>query len=252
VIHVKKQDWQLKKPLDAILFDCDGTLSSIEGIDELAVSAGPEKAQAVQALTADAMGKTGINPEVYQKRLELVAPARAEVEQLGETYFRHCTPDSKAVISLFQQLGKPVYVLSAGLFEAVSWFANQLNIPPQHVFAVRIQFDEQGAYRDFDKTSPLIHNQGKRIIVEQLKKRHSRLLYLGDGLNDLAVRDLVTRFVGYGGSYYRQNIADQCEFYIKTPSLLPLLPLVLTAEEYDGLSVAERKLYDTGLVMLEA
>lgn len=252
MIKVKKQDWQLKNPLDAILFDCDGTLSTIEGIDELAVFAGPEKAQAVQALTADAMGETGINPEVYQKRLELVAPARAQVEQLGRNYLSHCTPDSAAVISLFQQLGKSVYILSAGLFEAVSWFAHQLHIPAQHVFAVGIQFDEQGAYLDFDKTSPLIHNQGKRVIVEQLKKQHSRLLYLGDGLNDLAVRDLVTRFVGYGGSYYRQNIADQCDFYIKAPSLLPLLPLVLTAGEYDGLSVAERKLYDAGLMMLEA
>ena len=93
---------------------------------------------------------------------------------------------------------------------------------------MNIHFDEQGHYRDFDRTSPLIHNQGKRIIVEQLKKQHANLLYLGDGLNDLAVRDLVTRFVGYGGWYYRQNIADQCEFYIKSPSLLALLPLALT------------------------
>jgi phosphoserine phosphatase len=30
------KNWQLQHPLDAVVFDCDGTLSQIEGIDALA------------------------------------------------------------------------------------------------------------------------------------------------------------------------------------------------------------------------
>jgi phosphoserine phosphatase len=41
--------------LKLICFDCDSTLSSIEGIDELARLRGPEAFARVEALTADAM-----------------------------------------------------------------------------------------------------------------------------------------------------------------------------------------------------
>lgn len=230
-------DSQLLTPLDAILFDCDGTLSSIEGIDELALLAGPEISRAVQNLTAEAMGKTGINPDLYQQRLLLVRPTKAQTDALGEKYFMHCTPDARQVISVLQQLGKKIYVLSAGLLPAVISFANRLHIPEQNVFAVDIEFDAEGNYRDFDHASPLIHNQGKRQIVEQLKTQHQQMLYVGDGLNDIAVRDLVTRFVGYGGNFYRQNIAELSDYYIKEQSLLPLLQLALTADEMEKLSV---------------
>ena len=33
---MKAPTWQLDHPINAIVFDCDGTLSIIEGIDELA------------------------------------------------------------------------------------------------------------------------------------------------------------------------------------------------------------------------
>lgn len=238
------------KQIDAILLDCDGTLSSIEGIDELALMAGAEKARAVQMLTAEAMGKTGLNPEVYEKRLALVAPNKNQVEQLGEKYFTHITPDADVVISLLQKLGKSIYILSAGLFPSVSIFAKHLQIPAENVFAVKIQFDEKGNYKDFDHTSPLIHNHGKREIVQQLKNHHSEFLYVGDGMNDLAVRDLVTGFIGYGGNFFRQNIADQSDFYIKAQSLLPLLPLSLTENEYKNLSDEDKRLYEEGKHML--
>ncbi len=251
VIKVNYFNWQLDEPLDAILFDCDGTLSAIEGIDALALSAGEEIAHAVKVLTAEAMTQTGINPEVFQKRLELVRPIKKQMLQLGDDYFQQRSPESQEVITLLRALGKPIYILSAGLLPAVARFAELLQIPSANIFAVDIQFDEQGNYLDFDRSSPLIHNHGKRIIAEQLKMQHSHLLYMGDGLNDLAVRELVTRFIGYGGTYYRQNIADQSDFYITHSSLLPLLPLALTAQEADQLTTNQRELYEKGLVMLQ-
>src|SRR5437016_3271945 len=82
--------WQLQTPISAIIFDCDGTLSAIEGIDELAKNTGVS--EAVQSLTAEAMGKSGLNPGLYQKRLDLTYPNREQVTALGYQYYAHKVP----------------------------------------------------------------------------------------------------------------------------------------------------------------
>ncbi len=226
---MKENKQALLTPLDAIVFDCDGTLSHIEGIDELAEANGV--GAQVRQLTAEAMGRSGINPQLYQQRLDLVLPTRSQVEALADQYFQQKTPDLLAVLRVLSKLGKKIYVVSAGLYPAVAGFAALLNLPATQVFAVNIYFDEEGNYLDFDRHSPLVFAEGKRSIVQQLLEQHPRLMYVGDGLNDLSTQDLVTRFVGYGGAFYRENIRNSCQYYITEASMLPLLPLCLTAEE---------------------
>ena len=219
----------LSAPIDAIVFDCDGTLSKIEGIDELARNNGVE--EEVSRLTAQAMGKTGINPEIFQQRLHLVKPTFDQVIRLIQLYYEHKTPGISEVMQCFQTLGKPVYIVSAGLLPAVLGFGELLSVPKEHIFAVNVQFDSSGNYSDFDRASPLVFHDGKRKIVEKLKNIHPRLAFVGDGTNDLAVHDLVTRFIGYGGAFYRESIAQHCEFYINEPSIFSLLNFCLTSSE---------------------
>ena len=237
--------WQLKTPLDALVFDCDGTLSAMEGIDELAKKNGC--AVQVEALTAEAMTLTGINLEMYQKRLDLVRPSEEQVLAIGMEYFNQRVPDVMAVLEVFKRLKKPIYIVSAGLYPAVAIFSQFLKIPRDHVFAVNITFNAQGQFAFFDTTSPLVQRNGKRLFITDLKTKHPRLGFIGDGLNDLAASDLVTRFVGFGGTYYRENIATQCEFYIKVLAMAPLLPLVLTEEERLLLTPVEQSLYQVGM-----
>ncbi|EKD53813.1 MAG: hypothetical protein ACD_60C00149G0012 [uncultured bacterium] len=241
-------NWQLPTPLDAIIFDCDGTLSQIEGIDELAKANGTY--DAVKELTAEAMGKSGLNPELYQKRLDLVVPTEKEVHNLGQKYFNYQTEDTSAVIQLLHRINKKIYVISAGLYPAVAIFADLLHIPRQYIFAVNIYFDSKGNFSDYECTSPLTSANGKRSIVSELKKIHPRVAYIGDGLNDYAVYDLATRFIGYGGVYYRENIAALCEFYLKKPTMAGLLPLVLTPAECKKLTRVEEVLYQKGLATI--
>jgi phosphoserine phosphatase len=198
----------LTTPIDAVIFDCDGTLTHIEGIDELARMNGVD--QQVTVLTAEAMGGSGLNPDLFQKRLSLVLPTAAQVRELGDLYFAHKTPGLLQVLQTLNALGKTIYIVSAGLTLTVAGFGNQLSVNPANIFAVDIYFDEAGNYRDFDRNSPLIHADGKRSIVQNLKQRHSQIAYVGDGLNDYAVYDLVTRFIGYGGAFYRESIANRC------------------------------------------
>ncbi len=238
-------NWQTTIPYSAIIFDVDGTLSAIEGIDYLA-ELNHVDAQ-VKALTATAMGKTGINAQLYKQRLDLVQPTQDQIFTLAKKYYQEQVPDADKVIAIFQRLGKSVYMLSAGILPAVKLLGAQLNIPADKIYAVNIQFDEKGKYVDFDHDSPLVNNDGKRLLAEQIKKHCPTILHIGDGLNDFSTHDLVTRFVGFGGVYYRSNIESLCEFYIRNKSLAALLPLTLTQEEVGMLQPDEQIVYALGL-----
>lgn len=220
---------ELLDPIDAVIFDCDGTLTHIEGIDELARmnGVGPQ----VSEMTEQAMSVSGLNPELFQQRLNLVMPTAEQLTSLSQVYFQNCTPEVLHVIQSLQSLGKIIYIVSAGLNPAVSEFGKLLSLEPAHIYAVNMDFDANGHYRDFDHNSPLIHANGKRMIVSEISRRHRQTVYVGDGSNDYAVYDLVTRFVGYGGAFYREFLAQRCKYYITTPSMAPLLSLCLTAHE---------------------
>ena len=60
-----------------VIFDCDSTLSAIEGIEELAVAHREEIAR----LTDLAMQGAVPLEEVYGRRLDLIRPSRQEVER---------------------------------------------------------------------------------------------------------------------------------------------------------------------------
>lgn len=236
-------DWQLKNPLDAIVFDCDGTLSTIEGINELAKnnSSGDD----VIALTHKAMSELGMTPDIYAQRLALTKPTHHQVIALADHYIATLTPDTAAVIKILLKLNKEIYIMSAGIQLAVEMVGKHLHVPKKNIFAVKVNFDTQGHYQDFDHQSPLVYNDGKRKIIENLDHKHIALI--GDGLNDFAAHDVVSRFIGYGGTFYRQNLAKDCEFYITAPSMAGVLPLTITEDEFNSLGKIEQNLYQFGL-----
>ena len=84
----------------AVCFDCDGTLSHIEGIDELAKAQGGS--EEVSRLAEEAMGHTGLNPELYERRLQLVLPTKAQVHALATQHFQHKTPELLAGLNIFR------------------------------------------------------------------------------------------------------------------------------------------------------
>lgn len=242
-------NWQLPTPVSAIVFDCDGTLSSLEGINELARYNGVDAE--ITALTEMAMSQTGINPELYQKRLNLVVPHQTQLYTLGQQYFLHCVPDVPAIISLFNRLNKSVYIVSAGLNPAVTIFGELLQIPFSNIFAVNLHFDQYGNYVDYERESPLTTHLGKRMIINTLKAQHRHIIHVGDGLNDYIAHDVVQRFIGYGGIYYRETLAALCQYYIQSASLAPLLPLTLTKDEHEKLLPSEQLLFHKGLAAIQ-
>ena len=217
---------QLREPLDAGAFDCDSTVSQIEGVDILADHKGV--LSEVHALTERAMSETGVDPNMYNERLLLVKPHLEATEAIGDRYYAAETPGVEGVIRALHLLNKRVFVISAGIYQAVVPFAMRLGIARSSVFAVHLTFDEQGHYMMYDEASPLIRQEGKREIIEQLQIQYPRMAHVGDGMNDVAAAGVVERFIGYGGSMYRQSIARVSDFYITARSIAAVLPLIFS------------------------
>ena len=76
----------------SVILDVDSTLSGIEGIDWLAERRGAVVAAEVARLTERAMDGAITLDEVYDLRLQLVQPSRADCEQLGVAYKEAMAP----------------------------------------------------------------------------------------------------------------------------------------------------------------
>lgn len=212
-------------PYDAVLFDCDSTLSRIEGIDELARGMEAE----IAALTDAAMSGEVALEDVYAKRLEKIRPDRAAVEAVGRLYVERAMPHAVELVAALHALGKRVYVVSGGLRTPVAHLAAHLRIPDERVHAVAIHHDDAGAYADFDRESPLARSGGKPEIVRELGER--RAVLVGDGTSDLEAAPFLARFIGFGGVKARPAVFEAARVTCAVPDLAALVPCLFSGDE---------------------
>ena len=217
---------------DAVCFDCDSTLTRIEGIDELARRAGRDAE--VASLTEAAMN--GVIPleVVYAKRLDLVRPDRVALAWLAERYVDEMVIGAAETFAMLRRHGKAVYVVTSGLLQAVAEFARVLGLAPAEVHAVEVFFDAAGAYRGYDSSSPLCGSSGKATVCRNIAAMHGSVAMVGDGVTDLVAREGGAYVVGYGGIIQRDIMLQEADCYIAAPSLTATLPALLTEEEQSG------------------
>ena len=237
-----------------IIFDCDMTLVTVEGIDELARLKG--QAEYIAELTRQAMDGKILLEEVYAKRLELLRPTRAELEEVARIYRRTLTPQTAEVIAALQLAGVEVIIVSGGLKAAVLDLAEMLKIPAQNVHAVEVRLDELGGtWWDYTRhqyagnpnetyfafaPTPLAESNGKLAVVRNLASDGKRTMMVGDGFTDLVTRDVVRLFVGFGGVERRKALMEEAAVFINGPGMAGLLPVALS-------TYASAKLADTAL-----
>ncbi len=218
-------------PFAAVYFDCDSTLSAIEGIDELLQWAPATLRRDIADLTRKAMDGRLPLAEVYETRLRLLAPRREQLEAVGRLYVARLVPHARDVVQALQYLGKHVGICSGGLLAPVQHVARHLGIPPANVHAVPLHFDAGGAYVDFDRSSPLWRNGGKLEVMQQLPAAHRPVAFVGDGITDLETQGHVDLFVGFGGVVARPAVQAKAQVFLMGPSLAAVLPHVLTPDE---------------------
>ena len=103
----------------AVVFDVDSTLSGIEGIDWLAERRGEPLATEIRVLTEQAMAGAIPLEAVYERRLALIRPTRAELRELGAAYVDAVQPGARALCAALLAAGCDIAVISGGLREAI-------------------------------------------------------------------------------------------------------------------------------------
>src|SRR5690349_2689548 len=204
-----------------VIFDCDSTLTTVEGIDELASLKG--QTEHIAELTRQAMDGLVPLEEVYAARLELLQPTRAELARVGRIYRRTLVPEAAETVAALQAAGAEVFIVSGGLKAAVIDLARYLKIPAANVFAVEVELDPfQGQWWDYPRhrytgnpderdlafaPTPLAESSGKITVVDALSQG-TRTLMVGDGSTDLATLGTAGLFAGFGGIARRQAVVD--------------------------------------------
>lgn len=210
----------------SVIFDCDSTLTRIEGIDELA---GPQASE-VRALTNAAMAGSVSLESVYGERLRHIRPSRSNLEALGRAYIDAMVPDARETVAALRWLGKSVRIVSGGLLAPVEMLARELRLGPEAVAAVRVHFDADGEYLEFDRESPLARSGGKGEVIREWNLPRRSLL-VGDGATDLEARPAVDAFAAFTAIAHRAEVAAQADYVITVASLAPVLALAVDADD---------------------
>lgn len=210
---------------EIICFDCDSTLSRIEGIDELARARG--KFDEVVALTNSAMNGDIKLEDVYGKRLDIIKPNREAIERLSQLYIDEIVEGTKETFAYLVSSGKQVHIVSGGIRQAILPLAAYLSIPSNQVHAVDVFFDQEGQYLDFDQQSYLAKSGGKAAICRQLMQKSSgNMVMVGDGKTDLEAQQAGAYVIGFGGVVRRELVEAHADKYVADTSLLAVLPFL--------------------------
>lgn len=222
-----------RQGFDLIIFDCDSTLSTIEGIDELARTKG--RYDEVKALTDAAMNGEIPLREAYARRLEMLKPAPDEIAALALLYQRQEVSDARSVIGALRAAGKETFIVSGGLAAAVRPFGIWLGVPPSHIHAVDIADIEVGR-------TPLATSDSKSGVIRGLlDNRSGRSMLVGDGTSDLGAREVVDLFVGFTGVVERPRVVAESDVLLTGDSLAPILDFALTGPQRMALMHTEHR-----------
>jgi phosphoserine phosphatase len=228
-----------------VIFDCDSTLSAIEGIES--ISRGNAE---IEALTRAAMGGAVALESVYGARLEIVRPSRKALDRLGHDYAAQLVPDARAVIDALRSEGVRVRIMSGGLLPAVRGLGHALGFADEDVAAVDVTFDAAGEYAGYDTASPLARAGGKAELAAVWRRiLPAPMILVGDGATDAEAAGSLDAFIAYCGVVERPRVVKLADRVIRSASLAPVLPIALERPPADA---AYHEVYRKGLALLES
>ncbi len=205
-----------------VIFDCDSTLASIEGIDELAALCG--KTEEIKALTDQAMNGSIDLSEVYEKRMKLLSPTKEQIVALKQAYKNTTIEGVKPLLAMLDQIDINRFIVSGGLADAVEEYGLWLGFRPESVFAVKSKYDplagcwwKGNTDQYMVSSSPsLTATVGKGSVVEKqiLPDSPGRSCLIGDGSSDLAAKPSVDMFICYTGVVDRPSVAAKADVVV--------------------------------------
>jgi phosphoserine phosphatase len=208
----------------SVVLDVDSTLCGIEGIDWLAARRGPEAGVRIAELTERAMNGDLALDAVYGERLSAVRPTRGDIDALAAAYEEALAPGASAAIARMRDAGRRIVLVSGGIRNAILPVARRLGIDDTDVHAVSVLVDDAGEYETYDAHSPMTTAEGKRAVVASLGLPR-RLVAVGDGATDLAIRPVADAFIAFTGYVRREPVVAGADAVVE--SFDQLVELVL-------------------------
>ena len=202
-----------------IVFDCDSTLTKIEGLDEIARRKG--LLDRVREITAAGMNGDLLFSQSLRNRLEIIQPSLEDLKWLGQRYVEELVSDATVVIDELKIRGLNIFILTGALLPAVEVLADYLKIDRANVSAVGFR-----GVTPFQRIIPINLDTFKVNFVQQIKKTGSTVL-VGDGLVDYEAGKSVDLFIGFGGVVRRERLKELSSIYVEEPRLQPILDIVL-------------------------
>jgi phosphoserine phosphatase SerB len=195
--------------------DCDSTLSTIEGIDELARARGAAVFQNVVSLTNAAMNGEIPLDEVFPRRMEIIQPDRDTCEAVARLYLETITPGARELITHLKSQGWTPIILSGGFAPLIQPLARELGI--DHLEAVPLILHADGTYAGYGIDYPTTRSGGKNEIIREWKAAMlpTQVIMMGDGASDLETQPDVDLFVGYGGVVRRPKVMAAADLWIE-------------------------------------
>jgi phosphoserine phosphatase len=216
-----------------VVFDCDSTLSSIEGVDELASLLAADMRAEIEQLTRRAMAGELPLEAVYAGRLDRIRHNRRDLDRVGAMYVERAVPGGRELVATLHALGKQVWIVSGGLRHAVLHLGRHLGIPDERVLAVETHHDPAGGWLGFAADSPLARSSGKPPVVARIARDAGPggVVLVGDGVTDLEAAPHLKRFVAFGGVVRREPVFAAARVSSEASDLLSLLPLLVAEAE---------------------
>ena len=214
------------------VFDFDGTLVSVEGLDGLFTrSVADDPACGVRGAEFAGITDEGMAGEIPAEaslagRLAALRPGRRLVGEVGLDISRRLTPPVARQPGFFRENAGRIYVLSGGFEELILPTLARIGIAPEHLLAHRFSYGSRGGVTGLDPGTVMAEG-GKPAAVRRIPRDRGPVWMVGDGATDLELRTLglVDRFVAFTENRRRDPVVRAADAAADSmEALIGLLP----------------------------
>jgi HAD superfamily phosphoserine phosphatase-like hydrolase len=197
-----------------VLFDLDSTLTTVEWSDRIAKQKGKEgEVKKIAQETQE--GKRSFD-EAFPLKTNLVAPSKSDLKELVKHYLKNITPKLPGLIKSLSMAGITCGIVTQWYAKAAKAIAKELKMDFAH--GVEVVHDEEWKYKGLLPDQPLLSSDGKKRIVEQIKKAYpgEEVVFIGDKISDINVKEVADRFIGSGINKADTSVLKQADTFVHT------------------------------------
>lgn len=198
-----------------VIFDFDSTLTSLEGLDEIARRKGI--VSQISEITALGMNGELSFDQSLRLRLKILKPTARDFAWLEKQYEKNLTLGSKKIIKKLIAQQTNVYIVTGGPRPSIENILINFGIPKENIFASCFSFDKIGMSQ-LDSNCLMTKADGKVEMVKKIAKK-GKTAVIGDGMTDLRAAEQADLFIGFGGVVKRDVVKQKSKIYIEQPNL---------------------------------